>query len=383
MRVSVRDVATLSALKPLEMLTYLRSMGWSQAQETTGKQSVWVRKDQMGSEYEAVVPLSPTFRDFALRMGDVLRTLEVVENRSQLEILRDLFVTSADVVRVRLTDHELADGSVPIEDGAQFFQSARDLMLAAACAATGPRAYFPTKKPGQATDYLRRTRLGQTEQGSFVLTIISRVPPSLGTENGQLFEMNEPFERRVTQRLAHSLVAVRKAAEDAAATGEVKSFVDAVSKGVSANLCDAIVGMGRSTDMDRNLELDFSWSRSRPLTSDSVIPHKLLLPADSFPVIEQAAYLLKEQSPREEFEAIGPVIKLERPDGAPTGRVTIHCFIDDQPRKVTVELEDPDYKTAITAHKDEQIVQCFGVLIREGRSFRLKDPYQFKILADQ
>ena len=116
MKATIRDAATLSALKPLEIVAYLRSSGWTKTQEKSGQWSAWVRRDEADEEYEVSIPLVPTFRDFALRMGDALRVLEVVERRSQLEILRDLFITSADVIRVRLTDHELADGTVPIED---------------------------------------------------------------------------------------------------------------------------------------------------------------------------------------------------------------------------------------------------------------------------
>ena len=75
-------------------------------------------------------------------MSDVLQVLEVAEKRTQLEIFQDLLFTSADIVRVRLADSELAEGS---GEGAQFFQKAKD--LAAACAAAGPRAYFSSPPP--------------------------------------------------------------------------------------------------------------------------------------------------------------------------------------------------------------------------------------------
>ena len=52
-------------------------------------------------------------------------------------------------------------------------ERARDLVLAAACAAITKRAYFATRKPTKATDYLSRVRMGQTERGSYVLTIRS------------------------------------------------------------------------------------------------------------------------------------------------------------------------------------------------------------------
>lgn len=45
----------------------------------------------------------------------------------------------------------------------------------------------------------------------------------------------------------------------------------AVSRGVSANLCDALVGMGSSGEGNRAVDVQFSWSRNRPLASNQQI----------------------------------------------------------------------------------------------------------------
>jgi hypothetical protein len=204
----------------------------------------------------------------------------------------------------------------------------------------------------------------------------------LADVNGRLITLEEPYERQVTQWLASALNSVRQAAEDAASTGQVNGFVQAVPSGVSANLCDALAAMGSFSEGYRTLEIQFSWSRNRPLVPEAVVPNRILFASDVFPVIRQAAVYLKESSPREEFEIRGLVVKLDRPDAAATGRVTIHGLIDDQPRKVVVELRDSDYHQAVTAHDQGRLVGCSGVLIREGRAFRLHEPYGFTVEED-
>jgi len=315
-------------------------------------------------------------------MGDVLQVLSAFEERSQLPILHDLLVTGADVVRLRLADPDLADASVPLDEGATFIQKAKEMMLAAACAAVGPRAYYPSRKPAQAIDYIRGARLGQTEPGSFIVTIISPVLPSLSGPRGQRIELEEPYERRVTQVLAVALNSARQAAEDAATSGQVDSFVQAVSRGVSANLCDALAGMGSFSEGNRAVEVQFSWSRNRPLAPESEMPDRVLFSPDAFPVIRQAAVYLRETGPREEFEVRGLVVKLDRPEASTTGKVTIHGLVDDQPRKVVVELRGPDYHKAVTAHALGRLARCSGALVREGRAFRLHEPYGFAVEED-
>ena len=171
MKASIHDKQILETLKPLELATYLRSKGWRQVQAVEDRWATWTK----GSDFEVVLPLTRELGDFVLRMGDTLRTLEVVEDRSQLEILNDLLATSADIMRFRITYAEATDGTIPIEEGAQIVQRARDMVMAGACAAIEKRAVFQTRKPNQAVEYLKKVRMGQTERGSYVVTVISRV----------------------------------------------------------------------------------------------------------------------------------------------------------------------------------------------------------------
>ena len=188
------------------------------------------------------MPLQHETGDFALRVSEVLRTLEHVEQRSQLEILRDLRTSSSDLIRIRASASQTTTGSIPLDLGVRFVEEAREMMLAAACSAIDPRPYYATRKPVQANEYLSRVRMGQTERGSFVLTILSPVPPGLRPPEPLDGVLPDPFERKVSQTLASGLLAARLAAQRAAVSGDVQPFREAVPRGVSANLCDALVG---------------------------------------------------------------------------------------------------------------------------------------------
>ena len=79
MNVRITDAVALSALRPLEVVSYLRSNGWRKAGEQPGNWSRWLLADQEGEEFEVTVPLNHQFRDFAARMGDVLQVLTAVQ----------------------------------------------------------------------------------------------------------------------------------------------------------------------------------------------------------------------------------------------------------------------------------------------------------------
>src|SRR5690242_11358228 len=103
MKVTIRDPIVLHAVSPLDLAGYLLSTGWREGQRIGDKGAAWVCSPRSGKEYEILVPLRTDLADYTYRIADALHTLAAVEQRSQLEILADLNVASADVIRVRLT----------------------------------------------------------------------------------------------------------------------------------------------------------------------------------------------------------------------------------------------------------------------------------------
>lgn len=176
MKVRITDKSSFEALRPLDVAAYVRSTGWRLTGFWGTDASVW-----SSAEREIVLPEHTQFADFALRMAEVVAALAEVEKRSQLELFRDLTMAAADVVRVRVASPLAADGSVGLDEGVMLFNSAREMILSAARATVSPRPYFRSRLPGEAEEYLRKVRLGQTERGSYVATIVCPVSPELQT----------------------------------------------------------------------------------------------------------------------------------------------------------------------------------------------------------
>jgi hypothetical protein len=173
---------------------------------------------------------------------------------------KDIITTFADVLRVRALGIAEADGTLPLDLAVSFVEETRNMILAAACATIAPRSYWQ-RKPTKANEYVtQRARMGQTEKGSYVLTIHSPVSPELRTVDAIA---ESPFERRVMETLTVSLAAIREAAKKAIASGDLQPFQDAVPLGINANLCDAVVGISRVTPT-KDFDVSVLWSRSRP-----------------------------------------------------------------------------------------------------------------------
>jgi hypothetical protein len=375
-RVTIRDAAVLGALRPLDVAAYLRSTGWKPVERIGDKGAVWTRAAEPRQDLEILLPLRHELRDFTARMGDVLATLAAAEDRSQLDILRDITCASADLVRLELQGPAVVDHTLPLPEGAIAFAKAYDLMLAAACAAVEPRSVYATRKPAQAIEYVGRLRLGQTEPGSYVVSILSPVAPSLDQAGGAGADLPDPFERRVTTTLARATAAARSAAEIAASTGELQPFVDATPLGVSANLCDAIAGLVTDSGAE-SLAVRLRWSPTRAAPPET--PTRVLFTRDTVHVVREASRIFRETSPREEFELQGMVVALQRDEGAASGVVTIAALVDGALRKVRVALAAEAYALAIRAHQEECRLRCLGKLVKEGRSLVLREPHRIEL----
>lgn len=370
MKAIIYDVEAIRALRPFDVALYLRAKGWIQQDTNLEKASLWYQI-QDADRFEVLLPMDLELQDYALRMGDVLTVLATFEKRSQLQVYSDMLTVASDIVRIRIADPELADGALPIEENASIAQKVRDLILAAACAATEHRSVWHKRKPAQVMNYMRRVRVGQSERGSYVMTIISRVPPLLKVPDEQMFAAETPFERRVTQTLAQALRALDHAAANAAVTQNMEAFDRAVQQGVNANLCDAVVGLWGDNEAQRRLEFLFSWSPVLKIPKNSA--SRIVFSPDRVPVIREAARQMREREPLPDVELSGPVIKLERSDGATTGRVTVMGLVDERQVRVLLELAEKPYHLALQAHDSGRTIRTSGTLIREGRGFVMKN----------
>jgi hypothetical protein len=150
------------------------------------------------------------------------------------------------------------------------------------------------------------------------------------------------------------------------------AFDQAVPLGVNSNLCDAVTGLWGGGEVERNLEFSFSWSPTRPVPAGLV--QRVIFSSDRIPIIREAGRQMRERAPLPDFELHGPVVKLERPEGGPLGRVTVIGLVDDRQVRVTVELDDGAYHQAVQAHDQGRTLRILGTLTREGRGFLLRDP---------
>ncbi|GIF19313.1 hypothetical protein BJ973_006358 [Actinoplanes tereljensis] len=388
-RAQVTDRDALAARLPSELAMYLRAHDWT-IRSREGSAVQWV-KTVDDEEFEALQPQESTIRDYAARVRDLLNVVAISEDRSELEVLTDISNVSMDVHTVRTFPPDNAPGMIGLDDGVQAYESVRNLVIAAAytVSVAQPRAVQPARKSAEVLKFLRDVRIGPSAEGSFVLSVHTPVPPRLSplqptlfeTEQAGGFEPAEPFERRVSLRLYDAVRAAHNAANDALIDPSgLGVFTESVPDGISANLCEALVGLGG--EAGHPFELSLRLAPSRPIRARPLPP--IHFRRDHIPVLSSAAQELRERIPEEGVVVAGNVVRLHR-EGAGSGEISIAGSVegDDRLRRVWMNLTDEDYSTATLAHREMSIVSVRGDLVRRGTRLYLTNPAAFRVIATQ
>lgn len=385
MKLDPRELALMKSLGPLSVAGYLRVHGWNEEAIRSEAERSWITRDSDGSEFQLTLPMRADLRDFVPRMVDLVETLSVFEQRPFGQVIEDMTLADADIVRFFIDDAVAQDATLALDDGALVLGSVRETVAAAASASISPKPVFNSRKADRVVEYMSGLRLGQSEKGSYVLKVVSKVPPELRVPGQQQLPITggveEPFQRQVTLTLSKAIAAIKAAVETAASTGQVNAFEAAVQNGVSANLCEAIVKLGGEGRSRRSVGFGFSWSKNRPVKGEPV--RKIVLAQESFPFIAEAARLFRAREPIDDFELRGPVVKLERAEGEQRGSVTVVGLVDGSARKVAVQLSGSAYSSAVRAHDADDYLSVFGELEKVGRGYVLLNPRALTIVQPQ
>lgn len=372
---------TLLRMHPARVGGYLNSRGWKRVTHEPNRYSLWVKA--LREPIEILLPLDSRLGDFAERMAELLGDLQKDEQRSQLEILRDIEAAGCDIFRFRKEPHSSFLGTMPIEDGVRFVSYARDFLLYAASAEHDPgRQVVTGRRSEDVARFMSQTLLGQTEISSFVVT--AQVPVAAHL-NDELFPeavapSSEPFERRAGVRLMTVLSHTREAALEASQTRDFRPFTEALKTGATVNIYSALVEAQEIVPGEA-LEVGCSWAPIRPLIGPAPSGVVRFEP-EIMPALKEAVAILKPRSPREGERLFGLVELLHQPaQETLIGDLAIETRVEGRLRKVHLTLQQPEYGQAIEAFREKRPIEVTGDLVKEGNQWVLLNPGKLFVYA--
>ncbi len=373
MRATIQDSEALAAVSPAALSAYARSAGWDKEGDYGDYSDIYAGEELP----EIILPRTQRLGDYATVVSRLIQVFAKAAEIDEHTLYRDLVTADRDVIRVRVFEGE-GSGDVPVNDGLNLLSGAQEMILAAACSLNESRALYRAGANREASDYLDRVRLGQTEHGSYALTLLAPVV-SPRIQQDLLPEMepdDDPIERRVTKRLAGALRAAREATEKTA-SGDAEAFSRAIGRGVSANLCEALVKL---IEPFPSLDTSVVWARTRPMTTTR---ENVNFDADDVPILREAARSFRDREPQPDTQLFGIVRSLKREEEEVEGSVSIRASIDGHNRSVVAVLDQSDYERAVRAHGAKAPVVMRGDLERLGQRWRLLNPRIADVILDE
>jgi hypothetical protein len=326
------------------------------------------------------VPLERGLADYDESIVRVVRKVASVEGRPPESVLRDLLRPRHDVLRFGLEGPLTQAGAIGLLEGAALVGGAKKALLASACSVKKPRPYHPRLDLAEAEAFVQSCKLGQTEVGSFVLTVEAPLDARARPAQGK-----EPFGRKAVTHLMQATAflvdAVRQWGRDATGAA-VNQDVFKLEPNLSANLCDALVEMMPS-DESADLRLRSSWSPLLAAPPDT--PSMVVVDRSMYEAIESVGNELRPKHGAQSEQLVGRVVELSGgPDvsGALEGEVVLQAQRDDELLRVRVALGPEEYRHAVRAHLEQRFVSVRGVLRRGRPVHQLDQASAFKVVDD-
>jgi len=369
---SLLDNDTLKSIYPEQLRAYLLQTGWRFDSKVGEFATVWHRPSEFEFEHEVLLPEKMELKDYKDRVADAIVSISVFEKRSESKVLKDIANYFSDTVSIRVVHDDVENGTIPLEDGVKLFEKAKDLLSSAALSTISKKRYFFGSRPSEASNFLSKVRLGQTEIGSYIVNVV--VP--LDTQSINDLIDRKSFSRHVTATLGKGMSSLKTLTESP--KSDTKMFEALVSNGVSANMCDALVGLS-GEKRNRGFDIGISFSASESIESSSAISYSFS--SSEVPAIEKASEYLKENYVIDNATISGPVKKLDRAKSEDDGTVTIVAFVESRDRAVSFELSSSEYHEAILAHDQKLIVEISGDIHIGPRSARMLNPRGFRVFG--
>ena len=359
-------------IPPLDLRDFLQAHGWTLRPEGLADR-LYVLQNPGFPRRQLVFPMDTTVPDYAEAVDRVIEKLSEMTNERAQTLRNRIQTVRDDTLRLRVDAPQNGNDSLPLGFAAALVTGAQQLLKAAACTVLRPRLHHPRLALTEALQLIEKTRFGQTEPGSFILTVSCPLH-ALDVQGTLPFaEGSLPFVRQVTLTLKRSMTQLINAIE----TGALDRLIEALKQDpaplISTNLCEAVMQL-YDEGLKNAVGLSMDWSALAPIAEQDRRGQPLRLQRDYFGRIEEVRRALRPSGSHAQDTFIGTVEHLagEMDDeGRRAGEVILALLLSEgESVSARVRLSAEQYQQADQAHMTEgAYVQVTGKL-QPGRQPR-------------
>lgn len=366
-----------SQIELIDLYHYLQQSGWIEERVVKDKFVVF-NKLYDENEFDVIVPLKKTFKDYNIRMQttiNILSDLEGIDEESMINRIKNI---NMDIVKVRFISSDYEDGSVPLWVANSITKSLYETIIYSASMEENQRLKYH-RVSNHAKEYANKFRFGQTQKGSFIVSLEAKLHTTdeqlaLNLENDNMEELlvNPPFERKIINRINSTLLQLDNLIIDD------NLFSNEESKMLNVNICEALSELDGIAD---DLEVEYTFNLSETVPVSQQFSKKVIINNE---VISKARTISQKFKLIEKRESILVDVKVDKVTSMDKGgevSVSFRYPEDNKPHTAKINLEGNAYiKACESLTKSNCQFRVEGILDRTTRNWIIDDVKVFEEL---
>lgn len=358
-------------INPHAFVKYLNDTGWIQWKTKRNYIKVFQKIKEDGEGFQVTIPLDKELLDYKEAIYEAIETVAFVEEQSTEQLLLFLLNPNTDILKIRLDKRGVEAGNILFDDAINIYENAKKLIAATAQDIVHPKKYHQGRMDDDISKFINKCRFGQTEIGSYVVSIVcpfAELDETEGYKQLSIFseeeECAESLTRKVTNRIMENISFIKTNID----AGSYDQLVrENESDKISVNFYEALNGLNLNEE-GTNLEFMAQWSPAVKENRSS--KDRITLSYDYYQPISNAIGKMRE-SVNTKTRIVGRINRLESmPDISKrkSGKISVvYLDEDDKRRTVSVNLNKEDYDRAIEAHERGRYIEIIGELKKQGK----------------
>ncbi len=357
---------------------YLLKLNWEKANDLNEYYNVWHSPIIDGKQEELVVPITRDVFRLERDLDTIIKTLMSFYDKKEYQILDDFENSVKDQVKFRVKSEMTEDGYIPLVEGVQLLENTKEMLIASFLSVNNKKKNYIGSHPETVDEAIKNIKMGQTEEGSFIINIYL---PNDYYENGQpslLEEESDSFTRKaltIMEQASTELITKAETFEER--NNDLSIFDDSYLLGVSSNFCSAISEISSNGQNDVEIEIVLNNK-----INDKEDIRRIEIKKEIIPIIDTIKEYYKKDLTTENCVLIGYVTKLHQEVDESKGDITLTCLIEEKVKKVKIELNETFYTIAQEAHRNKSYLRCVGTLKINGRITTLTNIEDVLIISE-
>jgi hypothetical protein len=282
-----------------------------------------------------------------------------------------------------LRDTASEGGIIPWLTGKELFAAAEQSLSAAARSTRSPRSYHGNASSYLASNFLQSAYMGQTEIGSFVVTLLTQPNDTFAATKaaeakaGQSATSNAGLVtgRQVLTTLQSALTGTRAVLDEFKKVPKLDPFAELVSEGVSSELLRALAAVSQDV-RHSGISLEFAQAQGKAVRADFEFS------AEESPVLERASRRLMADPDPIDATVTGDVTMLSRASTGSDGVIRLRVRSGADLQAVRIRVSDDEYRQVLDAHREGLSLEVSGRLEREGNYYWMYSTSGLTVLDD-